>query len=160
MVISESDKVFISWQLLMCWGVISPTFPKIMDTNKLYKVHQGVTLEDAFVHEGEAIIESVKDMEEEEIKKKSKQGMFDFMKTFLITKYPNIFKEDFEGCDTIKLKNPIRIELDEEKNIQPTNITTPAEIPAHLRSATERDISRLIKAGTLAPREQPTNWSS
>ena len=82
------------------------------------------------------------------------------MKTFLITKYPNIFKEDLEECDTIKTKNPIRIELDEEKNIQPTNITIPAEIPVHLRSAAEREISRLIKAGTLEPCEHPSDWSS
>ena len=46
------------------------------------------------------------------------------------------------------------------KNIQPTNITTPAEIPAHLRSAAEREIDTLIKAGSLEPWEQPTDWSS
>ena len=80
------------------------------------------------------------------------------MKTFLITKYPDIFKDDLEEGDTIKTRNPIKIEMDEEKNIQPKNITTPAEIPAHLRSAAERDIARLIKAGTLEPWEQPTDW--
>ena len=73
------------------------------------------------------------------------------MKTFLITKYPDIFKEDLEEGDTIKTRNPIKIELDEEKNTQPTNITTPAQIPARLRPAAEREIARLIKAGTLEP---------
>ena len=50
LVMSGSDQVLISWQLLMHWAVLSPTFPKIMDTNKLYRIHQGVTIEDAFVH--------------------------------------------------------------------------------------------------------------
>ena len=68
-------------------------------------------MEDAFIQEGEAVIESDRDIAEEELKKKSKQGMFDFMKTFLITKYPCIFKEDLEEGDTIKTKNPIKIEL-------------------------------------------------
>ena len=95
LVVSGSDEVLISWQLLMHWGVISPTFPKIMDTNKFYRIHQGVTMEDAFIQEGEAVIESVRGIEEEELKKKSKQGMFDLMKTFLITKYQDIFKEEF-----------------------------------------------------------------
>ena len=91
LVVSGSDEVLISWQLLMRWGVISPTVPKIMDSNKLYRIQQGVTMEDAFIQEGEAVIESVKVLEEEELKKKYKQGMFDFMKTFLITKYQDIF---------------------------------------------------------------------
>ena len=65
LVVSGSDEVLISWQLLMRWGVISLTFPKIMDTNKLYRIHQGVTMEDAFIQEGEAVIESVKGLEEE-----------------------------------------------------------------------------------------------
>ena len=80
-----------------------------MDTNKLYRIPQGGTMEDAFIQEGEAVIESVRGLEGEEIRKKSKQGMFDFMKTFLITKYPDIFKEDLEEGDTIKTRNPIRI---------------------------------------------------
>ena len=50
-------------------------------------------MEDAFIQEGEAVIESVRGIKEEELKKKSKHGMFDFMKTFLITKYPDIFKK-------------------------------------------------------------------
>ena len=126
-------------------GVKSPKFPKIMDSNKLYRIQQGVTMEDAFIQGGKAVIESVKGLEGEELKKKSKQGMFDFMKTYLITKYKDIFKEDLEEVDTIKTRNPIKTEIDEEKNIQPTNITTPVEIPAHLRPAAEREIARLIK---------------
>ena len=74
LVISGSDDVLISWQLLMRWGVISPTFLKIMNTNKLYRIHQGVTMEDAFIQEGDAVIKSVKGLEEEQLKKKSKQG--------------------------------------------------------------------------------------
>ena len=86
--------------------------------------------------------------------------MFNFMKTFLITKYPDNLKEDLEEGDTIKTRNLIKIEINEEKNITPFNITTPAEIPANLRPAAEREIARLIKAGTLEPWEQPTEWSS
>ena len=86
LVVSGSDEVLISWQLLMRWGVISPTFPKIMNCNKLYKIKQGVTMEDAFIQEGDAVIESVKGLEEEELKKKSKHGMFEFMKSYLIIK--------------------------------------------------------------------------
>ena len=33
----------------MWWNVIAPTFPKVMDPNRLFKVHQRVTLEDTFV---------------------------------------------------------------------------------------------------------------
>ena len=74
LVISGSDKVLIIWQLLMRWGVISPTFPKAMDTNKLFKVHQGVTLEDAVVQEGEAMIESVKTWKRKRARKMLRGG--------------------------------------------------------------------------------------
>ena len=115
LVVKGSDEVLIYWQLLIRWGVISPTFPKIMNTNKLYKIKHGVTIEDAFIQEGDAIIESVKGLEEDELRTKSKQGMFEFMKSYLITKYPDIFKEDLEEGDTIKTKNPIKMEIDEIK---------------------------------------------
>ena len=36
------------------------------------------------------------------------------------------------------------------------NVTTPAETPAHLRPAADKEIARLIKAGTIEPWEQPT----
>ena len=138
LVVKGSDEVLISWQLLMRWGVISPTFPKIMNTNKLYKIKHGVTMEDAFIQEGDAIIESVKGLEEDELRTKSKQGMFEFMKSYLITKYPDIFKEDLEEGDTIKTKNPIKIEIGENKDVEPVNITTPAVTPANLRPAADR----------------------
>ena len=94
LVVKGSDEVLISWQLLMRWGVISPTFPKIMNPNKLYRIKHSVTMEDAFIQEGDAIIESVRGLEEDELRTKSNQGMFEFMKSHLITKYPDIFKED------------------------------------------------------------------
>ena len=40
------------------------------------------------------------------------------------------------------------------------NITTPAETPAHLRPAADKEIARLIRAGTIEPWEHPTEWSS
>ena len=106
LVVKGSDEVLISWQLLMRWGVISPTFPKIMNPNKLYRIKHGVTMEDAFIQEGDAIIESVRGLEEDKLRTKSKQGMFEFMKSHLITKYPDIIKEDLEEGDTIKTKTP------------------------------------------------------
>ena len=65
-----------------------------------------------------------------------------------------------EEGDTIKTKNPIKIEIDDSNDVVPTNITTPAETPAHLRPAADREIARLIKAGTIEPWEQPTEWTS
>ena len=82
------------------------------------------------------------------------------MKSYLITKYPDIVEEDLEEGNTTKTKNPIKIEIDESKDVEPVNITTPAETPAHLRPAADREIARLIKAGTLEPWEQPAEWSS
>ena len=55
--------------------------------------------------EGEAIIESMKGLDKGELDTKSKQGLFDFMKTHLITSFPDIFKEDLEEGDTIRTKH-------------------------------------------------------
>ena len=49
----------------MRWRVISPTFPKIKNANKHIKIKHGVTMEDAFIQEDDAIIESVKGLEED-----------------------------------------------------------------------------------------------
>ena len=117
-------------------------------------------MEDAFTKEGDAIIKSMKGLDKDELDTKSKQGLFDFMKTHLITSFPDIFKEALEEGDTIKTKTPIKIELDDSKDVVPMNITTPAETPAHLRPAADREIARLIRAGTIEPWEQPTEWSS
>ena len=38
-------------------------------------------MEDAFIQECDAVIESVKGLEEEELKKKTNQGVFEFMRS-------------------------------------------------------------------------------
>ena len=63
LVVKGSDEVLISWQLLMKLKVIAPTFPKVMDSSQLFRILQGVSLEDAFVKEGGAIFESTKNLE-------------------------------------------------------------------------------------------------
>ena len=51
LVIIGGEEILISWQLLMRWGIIHPSFPSVLNPNKLYKVKQGVSLEDSFLEE-------------------------------------------------------------------------------------------------------------
>ena len=68
---------------------------------------------------------------------------FKFLRFYLIAKY-SVFKSDLEEDDIIKTKEPIVIEVDEDKNTSPTNIQTPAEIPIHFLAVAAKEISRNI----------------
>ena len=60
----------------------------------------------------------------------------------------------------VKTKEPIKIEIRDDLDITPTNITSTAEIPIHLRSASERELERNIKADVIEKCEHATEWSS
>ena len=109
MIVSGADKILISWQLLMRWGINAPTFLKVMNPNKLYKVHQGVSIEDAFMKKGEAIIETTKCQKKDEMAFEAKKDAFQFLGALLMTKFTSVFKNDLDEEDTISTKEAIKI---------------------------------------------------
>ena len=66
----------MSWQLLMRWGIIHPSFPSVLNPNKLYKVKQGVSLEDAFLEESEAVLKVEMEEKQGEQNVKSNDNCF------------------------------------------------------------------------------------
>ena len=52
----------------------------------------------------------------------------------LLKEYEDIFKDILEKDDVMK-KSDIKIDVEKNPNIKPTNARTPVEIPLHLRSA-------------------------
>ena len=123
LVVSGGDKILISWQLLMCWGIIHPTLPNVLNPNKLYKIRQGVSIEDATLKESEAILETNKDKDKEEVEFQAEKGCFRILMTYLMTKFSPVFKTDLEESDTIRTKEPIKIKVNEDADITPSNIT-------------------------------------
>ena len=60
----------------------------------------------------------------------------------------------------MKTNEPIKIEVREDLDITPVNITNTAEIPIHLRSAAERELERNIKSDVIEKVDHATEWSS
>ena len=67
----------------------------------------------------------------------------------LMVKFKKVFKTDMEKIDVVKTKEPIKIEIRDDVNITPTNITATAEIPIHLLSAAEPVLERNIKSDVI-----------
>ena len=91
---------------------------------------------------------------------KAESKMFKFLKSFLVTKYSSVFKNDLDHQIIIGTKDPIFIGVDEDKNPFPTNIQTPAELPIHLHAAVEMEIRRNIRAGMIEECTHATDWCS
>merc|ERR1711954_87160 len=160
LVVRGGEEILMSWHLLMCWGIIHPSFPSVLNPNKIYKIKQGTTIEDAFMEESETILEANTEEMTEEKDKKPKKDCFSILVAYLIVKFKNIFKNDLDKDDVVKTNEPIKIEVREDLDITPVNITNTAEIPIHLRSAAERELERNIKSDVIEKVDHATEWSS
>ena len=52
------------------------------------------------------------------------------------------------------------MEVNKEANVRPVNCMTPADIPAHLRHAADKELKDALEAGFLEPCHHSTKWCS
>ena len=81
------------------------------------------------------------------------------MKDILLKKYAAIFKEKLGPNDRMNVA-PMKLEIDESRNVQPIFHTKPFDVPYHLRTAWESELKMAIDAGLLVPVTSATKWSS
>ena len=81
------------------------------------------------------------------------------LKTKLLENFKDVFKKKLSPLDRIKAK-PLRVEINEEANIKPTNCMSPADIPIHLRKAADKELKEALEAGFLDPCIHATKWCS
>ena len=73
-----------------------------MDKNTAVRIHRGISLEDAFLKDREAVIESVKKEENKDKKIKERNEMFKFLISYFIKKYASVFKNYLDEKDIIR----------------------------------------------------------
>ena len=73
--------------------------------------------------------------------------------------FPDNFREELRKEDRLNIE-PVRLELDENRNIKPTHVTTSHETPLHLVKASNQEFKRLLAAGILEKVEHATEWCS
>ena len=84
-------------------------------------------------------------------------GELEDMKEELLSKHDSVFKEDLGPLDS--MKGVVRVEL-QDNDVKPLHFTTPAQIPAHLHRAADRELARCLAAGTLEECQHYTPWVS
>ena len=77
----------------------------------------------------------------------------------LIQKYANNFKEVLGPKDRM-LVDPVRLVIDETKDIRPVCHVKPYDTPFHLRKAFEKEINDAIEGEIIVPCPNPTTWAS
>ena len=65
-----------------------------------------------------------------------------------LKKYPNVFNDELLPEDVVNVPH-VEIKVNENVHVKPTVARTPAEIPIHLRKATDEEIRSLLKAGVI-----------
>ena len=81
------------------------------------------------------------------------------LKERITQKFKNSFKTTLGPEDRMNVK-PVKLEIDQSRNIPPVNHTRLFDVPYHLRKPWEKEIRDAIEGDILRPVNYPTEWSS
>ena len=77
----------------------------------------------------------------------------------ILKKHAGIFKDKIGKMDRVNIP-PVRLQLDETKDIPPTNVGKPFDVPYHLRRPARKEFREMVDAGIVVPNDEPSDWRS
>ena len=81
------------------------------------------------------------------------------LKNKILRKYADIFKDKLDKTDRVNIP-PVKLQIDESRNIQPVHINKPYDVSYHMRKPAKEEFREMIKAGILVPNNEPSDWCS
>merc|ERR1712208_197052 len=77
----------------------------------------------------------------------------------ILEKHADIFKDKIGKMDRVKI-SPVELQLDESKDIPPTNVGKPFDVRYHLRRPSRKEFREMVDAGIVVPNDEPSDWKS
>ena len=77
----------------------------------------------------------------------------------ILKKHAGIFKDKIGKMDRVNIP-PVKLQLDETKDIPPTNVGKPFDVPYHLRRPARKEFREMVDAGIVVPNDEPSDWRS
>jgi len=77
----------------------------------------------------------------------------------ILKNHTRIFKDKIGKLDRVNIPH-VKLHLDETKEIPPSNVGKPFDIPYHLRRPAKKEFVEMVEAGIIIPNDQPSNWRS
>merc|ERR1711888_434257 len=142
-------EVLISCKMLKKWGLIHPSFPH--ETVETFCKRQIKSQKIAAVFDKSSVSSSDRisniPMECQVLRKN------------ILKKHSAIFKDKIGKLDRVNLP-PVKLHLDETKEIKPSNVGKAFDIPYHLRRPAKREFVEMVEAGIIIPNDEPSDWRS
>ena len=77
------------------------------------------------------------------------------LKEELVEEFKDVFQEELLPGDKIN-GPPVKIEIDEDLDVIPTNVKAPCDVHIQLRGASDQEIKDLLATGVIAESKGPT----
>ena len=74
----------------------------------------------------------------------------------ILKKHAGIFKDKIGKMDRVKIP-PVELKLDESKNIPPSNVDKPFDVPYHLCRPAKKEFKEMVDAGIVVQNEEPSD---
>merc|ERR1711984_28792 len=137
-------EVLISCKMLKKWDLIHPSFP-----------HETV---DSFVKRKLKLQKAAAVFDKSSISSKDRVNTIPLECQVLcknmLKKHAGIFKDKIGKMDRVNIA-PVNLQLDETKDIPPTNVGKPFDVPYHLRRPARRKFREMVEAGIVVPNDEP-----
>ena len=146
-------EVLLSLELLKRWDLVHETFPNQTVSN--YFSNKSNKKYSALYSSHSELF--TKHSLETELRKPSKACSA--LREKIVDKYAGNFAEVLGPDDRMSV-NPVRLVVDERKNITPVCHVRPYDTPYHLRAAFEKEVNNAIMGKILIPCHTPTVWAS
>ena len=70
-----------------------------------------------------------------------------------------IFKEYLDPTDRVNIE-PVHLDVDESRDINPVQATKAYDIPFHLREPATKECKEMLRSGVLTQNKEATEWCS
>ena len=72
----------------------------------------------------------------------------------ILTKYADVFKDKLGKGDRVNIP-PVKLQIDESKNVPPVHINKPFDVAYHLRKPAKKEFREMVNAGIVVPNNEP-----
>ena len=142
-------EILISCKMLKRWNLIHPTFPhETVDkfVNRQLKLRKVAAVFDKSATSSKDRVNTIP-LECQILRKE------------ILKKHAGIFKDKIGKMDRVNIP-PVELKLDESKNIPPSNVDKPFDVPYHLRRPAKKEFKEMVDAGIVVQNEEPSDWRS
>ena len=141
-------EVLISCKMLKCWDLIHETFPHETVGSYVRRINLQSNRVAAIYEKSSTSSKVCISKVPPECKK---------LKNKILRKYADVFKDKLDKTDRVNIP-PVKLQIDESRNIPPVHINKPFDVSYHMRKPAKEEFREIIEAGIIVPNNEPLDW--